>query len=208
VKVGAVVLAAGASRRLGSPKQLVAVDGVPLVRQAALAALASSDAVAVVVGAHASRVARALDGLDVFVLWNDAWREGMASSIRAGAAWARARRLGALIVMVADQPRITARHLERLRIAHGRTRGIAASRYAGALGVPAIFPREHFASLLALTGDRGARMLVRSDARAFVDWQGGALDVDTPRQLSRATAPKRPRIRRGASPRSRAAASA
>ena len=183
--VGAAVLAAGASRRLGEPKQLALAGGVPLVRRAALAALACScNEVAVVLGARASLVSAALDGLDVAHVFNAHWREGMAASIRAAVGWARQRAHDALLLVLADQPRLTARHLERIVRAHGRGEPLVASRYEGVLGVPALFASAEFGTLASLSGDVGARELLRSRRVAPVDFRGGAFDVDTPRDVA------------------------
>ncbi|HEY2365499.1 MAG TPA: NTP transferase domain-containing protein, partial [Polyangiaceae bacterium] len=96
--IAALVLAAGSSNRLGTPKQLVPIDGRPLVRHVVEAANASScDAVAVILGAHAQRIEGAIGGLDVVMLPNARWIEGMASSIRVGVAWADAHAFDAVV---------------------------------------------------------------------------------------------------------------
>jgi xanthine/CO dehydrogenase XdhC/CoxF family maturation factor/CTP:molybdopterin cytidylyltransferase MocA len=181
-RVACAVLAAGASRRLGRPKQLALVSGIPLVRHVAERVRASSaDAVAVIVGAHAPAVRAVLEG--TAVIDNDAWDEGLASSIRSAAAWARATNASALVLTLGDQPRIDAAHVDRL-IAAWREGALAAgSAYGDTLGVPAIFDASLFDDLLALRGDRGAGALLRERAAAAIDWPDGAVDVDTPRDV-------------------------
>ena len=175
--VGAI-LAAGSSSRLGRPKQLVPVGGEPLVRRTARIALASPCAeIAVVLGAATDDVARALDGLSVALLPNPAWSEGVASSIRTAAAWARARSASAVLLLVCDQPRLSAEHLGALLAEHARTGGSVGSRYRDIVGVPAVFPARSFDALARLTGDRGARALL-GDAAA-IPWEDGAIDVDS-----------------------------
>src|SRR3954447_7712547 len=112
--VGAV-LAAGASRRLGRPKQLVAYRGEPLVRRATRAA-AEMEATAVVLGASAHEVAGVL-GDGIGGLHNEQWIEGMASSIRTAVAWAEARGAPALVLLLCDQPLVEARHVAELTAA-------------------------------------------------------------------------------------------
>jgi len=166
------ILAAGASTRLGRRKQLVELDGEPLVRRAARLACASSCArVAVVLGAFIDDIRPALDGLPVDILGNADWREGMASSIRVAVRWATGA--SGLVLALCDQPALTTAHLDAL-IAAG---GLVGSAYASTVGVPAHFPADTFAQLALLTGDRGARDLLAT-ARS-IPFPDGDRDVDT-----------------------------
>jgi molybdenum cofactor cytidylyltransferase len=182
---GAVVLAAGGSARLGRPKQLLALDGEPLVRRAARAAAEAGYApVVVVVGAAADQVSTALAG-DAFVLVeNPDWRAGVAGSIRRGLAALLARRseVEGVLLAVCDQPAASAAHLAALAeaLADG-AHAVAASSYAGTVGVPALFARSAFGELEALQGDHGAkRVVTRDPARVVaVALPGGERDVDT-----------------------------
>ncbi len=208
--IAALVLAAGSSTRLGAPKQLVPVGGRPLVRHVVESATESvCDAVAVVLGAHAQRVEAALEGLDVVSLPNARWIEGMASSIRAGVAWADTQGFDDVVILVADQLRVTRDHVDALVRMQRRGKSMTASRYCGVLGVPAVFARAHFPALMALVGDRGARDVLRAASDvAAVDWNDGAFDVDVPRDVVQLTPPRapsreEPRARR-ATPRARA----
>jgi CTP:molybdopterin cytidylyltransferase MocA len=178
--VATIVLAAGGSRRLGHAKQLVELAGEPLVhRVAATCAALAAGPVGVVVGAEADRVAAALGPLRVARIDNPAWADGMASSIRAGVAWARTTSANALLIALADQPLITAKHLAALRDAWLAGAPIAASRFAGVLGAPALFDRARWDDLDKLEGDRGAAPLLRGPEVAAIEWAGGAVDVDT-----------------------------
>ena len=185
-RVGCVVLAAGASRRLQQPKQLLLHRGEPLVRQAATAACQSNAATcAVVVGAHATAVSVALSGLPLEIIENGNFAEGLASSIRVALAWAEQRRCSALLLALCDQPRLTTAHLDRLIRAH-RGALTVASRYAGKNGVPALFPEARFAELAELRGDVGASALLNRNAPVTsVPWPEGELDVDTPEAARR-----------------------
>jgi molybdenum cofactor cytidylyltransferase len=190
LKVAAVVLAAGASRRLGKPKQRLQIDGESLLHRTARLALAAGWApVFVVLGFEAEQMQADLGWLPVTVVRNPRWLEGMGASLRVGvhAAAAIRPKVDALLVLVCDQPRLTQHHLQTL-LAHcvsGRA-AIIASQYAGQTGVPAVFGREFFPQLQAVEGDRGAReVLVRESARLqAVAWPDGAFDLDTPQQLN------------------------
>lgn len=185
--IGAAVLAAGASRRLGRPKQLVRHRGGPLVRTITAEACAShADRVAVVVGAHARDVASAVAGLPIAVEANWLWPEGIASSVRCAVAWAIRSRCDALCLLACDQPHLTAAHVDRLLSAF-RTLGSVtpvASAYGCALGIPAVFSADSFHSLLGLAGDRGAVSLLAARGVGAVDWPDGLLDIDEPADLA------------------------
>lgn len=189
-RIGAIILAAGASRRMGEPKQLLEAGGRPLVVRAAEAALASPVwPVVVVLGAHRDQVRPLLARLPVLAVDNPAWAEGMASSVRAGIGALRqfSRSLDAALVALCDQPGFSAAAVARLieaRKAAGRS--IAAARYGGRNGAPALFGREHFDALAALTGDEGARDLLNGDPGrvAAVDLPELAADWDTPQDVA------------------------
>lgn len=188
-RCGLVILAAGASRRMGSPKQLIEIDGRPLLVRAIEAALAAPVwPVVVVLGANATAIRPVIGHLPVLVVDNPAWAEGMASSIREGVATLRqfSRALDAAVLALCDQPGFSAATVESLLAAHRATgRGIVAARYSGRLGAPALFTRAHFPALAALTGEEGARDLLNADpARvAAVDLPELARDLDTPEDL-------------------------
>ncbi|MBM4383241.1 MAG: nucleotidyltransferase family protein [Deltaproteobacteria bacterium] len=180
--VTAVLLAAGGSRRLGEPKQLLRLAGQTLIRRAALAALGSRvGRVLVVTGARAAEVEAALTGLAVECVGCERWEAGLAASLRTGVEAALARGDESVLVMLADQPAVDAALLDALIAQHAAGAEIAACEYGGEPGVPALFSPPYARKLLALEGDRGAKaLLVRERAhRALVPFPDGALDVDT-----------------------------
>ena len=185
-RFGAVILAAGESARMGTPKQLLPLDGQPLLVRAIEAALASAAwPVVVVLGAHEEKIRPVLARLPVLVADNPAWSEGMASSIRVGVTTLQqfSRALAAALVALCDQPAFSAATIAQLVAAQRSTgRSIVAARYAGRQGAPALFLREHFETLMHLTGEEGARALLNdSPARvAAVELPALALDLDTP----------------------------
>jgi molybdenum cofactor cytidylyltransferase len=183
-----VVLAAGDSTRLGTPKQLLSLHDEPLVRRAVQAACATScEHVAVVLGAHAAEVSSALGVCRAHRLYNPAWASGgMSSSMHAAVHWATHTKADALLLCVCDQPHLGAAHLTALITAYARERRSIASRYQGALGVPALIEARYFDRLLAIVGDRGAAPLLRSGIEVgALDWPDGAVDLDTELDVAR-----------------------
>lgn len=176
----AVVLAAGASRRLGYPKQLVEVEDQPLVRRAAQAALEAGFApVRVVLGCRADEVALALAGLPVACLRNPAWEEGMASSLRAGLQGLP--EASGVLLLVCDQVALAPSVLVQLREAfEAAPDRPAACAYGGVVGIPALFPSAWWPRLEALRGDQGARALLREAQVTPVPWPDGERDLDSP----------------------------
>lgn len=180
----AVLLAAGGSRRLGRPKQLVRFQGETLVHRTARLVLEAGFApVLVVIGAEREAVAAALADLPVTCVCNPEWATGLASSIRAGIARLPSGCAGVLL-LVCDQVALTAAHLAALREAFRAAPGLpAASAYGGGLGIPALFPASLFPDLLRLQGDRGAKALLVPAAVRAVPFPDGSREVDTPGDL-------------------------
>ena len=144
--IAAVVLAAGGSTRLGRPKQLVPIDGEPLVRRAARAALdAGCRPVMVVIGAEADAVGAAVADLPVLRVGNPRWADGVGTSIACGVSAAAAHRPAGCIVLPCDQPRLTAGVLATLidRFRDGGFSAVACT-YGGTTGSPVLFAPELF----------------------------------------------------------------
>ncbi len=183
--IGLIILAAGGSTRLGTPKQLLEYGGKTLIRRAAETALATPfRPVIVVLGAEAARVKEALAGLDVLTIENPAWPSGMGSSIRAG--MSLLRDADAVLLTLCDQPLIQPAHLEMLAAScvAGQPCSMAAASYQGAVGVPALFSRAHFEELSALADGEGAKRLLSRHASSLitVPLPAAAIDVDTREQ--------------------------
>lgn len=190
-RTAALILAAGASTRLGQPKQLLRLGGESLLRRTARLAIAARCApVFVVLGYAAERMRPELDGLSATVIVNEQWTEGMGSSLRCGIAALTQSHPPphAVLLLVCDQPRLTAEHLQTLLHRHETgSSPITASFYAQRDGVPAVLAASLFPGLLACTGDRGARDLIRSQADTVqrVPWPDGELDLDRPEDLAK-----------------------
>lgn len=188
---GIIILAAGESARMGEPKQLLAYGVGTLLHHAIETALTlPGTPITVVLGAHAARIRAQLSDPRVFITENPDWRTGLGGSIRAGlnALLAAHPGLAATIFLLCDQPHISASHLGNLVTTHERTgRAIVASEYGGTLGVPALFSRALFPELLALNGIDGARQIIQRhrDLAIGVNFQPGAVDIDTPADYAR-----------------------
>jgi molybdenum cofactor cytidylyltransferase len=188
--VAAIVLAAGRSSRMGANKLLAELDGVPLVRHATVAALASAARpVVVVVGNEAARVRAALAGLEVIFVDNPDFATGMASSLRAGVA-AVPEAAGALVCL-GDMPRVTAAHLAALLGAFAEAHddgAIVVPTCDRKRGNPVLWGRGRFAEIADLTGDVGARALIERHPAAVhwvaLDDPAILVDVDTPDALA------------------------
>ena len=190
-RVGCAVLAAGAGVRFGSPgaKLVAAYGGKPLVQHAVDAACASNAAtVTIVVGAGADLVLSSVDTRRAAVVRNDAWSNGIASSI--AAALAASGEMDACILMLGDQPHVTSGDLNALIDAHGRApRAIVALKRARVWGAPVLYPREDFTALMRLRGDAGAKRyaLEQTKRLSFVPAlrADAFADVDAPSDLKR-----------------------
>jgi molybdenum cofactor cytidylyltransferase len=212
--VGAVILAAGGSSRLGQPKQLFVFRGETLIRRVVRAAgEAGCDPVIVVIGEIGAAIRSELDIRDsrisslprrdarrdppaagnlthpAMMVENAEWRNGVGTSIRRGLRQLP-KSVHAVVLLACDQPLVDASIVGKLIAAWDESgRPMAASRYANTLGVPALFDRSCFEALLALPDDSGAKNLIatRPDDVVSIPFDDGAIDIDTPEDLRRLT---------------------
>ncbi len=182
----AAVLAAGGSRRMGRPKQLVSLGGETLIRRAARAAGDVAEEVVVIVPPGAREIRAELRDVPVDAVPCPDCHEGIGASLRLAVSIAQARGSAAALVLLVDQPFVTSSHLRRLvdRWAGGGHLA-AATRYDDGPGVPAVFDRHLFPVLAGVEGDVGARTVLRDlppNSVAIED--GDPRDVDTPSDLA------------------------
>jgi molybdenum cofactor cytidylyltransferase len=189
--VAAIVLAAGASRRLGQPKQMLLHDGETLIARAIrVAHQAGAAPLFAVLGAQHEIIRATIAPSEAIVVINANWQQGIASSIHAGieALDSAAPDAPAALILPCDQLHLTADHLRALitSFAAQTEPSIIASSYAGVAGIPAIFPRQAFTNLLALSGDKGARSLLIKPPCTLITvlFTGGEIDIDTPADLA------------------------
>ena len=186
--VATIVMAAGGSTRLGSPKQSLMFRGQTLLQRAVCTALtADLGPVYVVLGAHAEFLQKQLEHLSVQIIENKDWQRGMGSSLRTGIAAAEADpRVSGFLLMLCDQPFLTAEHLKSLAARHRSGALIVASRYEDKeFGPPALFDRKFLPELHAVPDDKGARpiMIRHASYMEFISFTDGGIDIDTPRDL-------------------------
>lgn len=180
-----VILAGGQSKRLGSPKQLLQVEGTTLLERTIAAAQELGDGpVVVVLGAHAELILPEVRQAGIEVILNPDWQEGMAASLRAGISHVEARhpQIDGILFLVCDQPFLQADLLKELINLQARADlPVAACRYGDRLGTPALFYQSVFSLLLDLKGDTGARKLLEGMAEqvAILDFEKGVYDIDT-----------------------------
>lgn len=191
-KLGAVLLAAGGSSRMGSPKQLLRIEDEALVTRMARRLVELEPAsVMVVTGAASQAVKDQLSGLPVQIVHNPRWQDGMAGSLAAGVKNLPAEIEGVLI-MLCDQWRVGLEDLQALvRAWNTDISHISAACWHDkgrqVMGPPVIFPRALFGELISLKGDRGARAVIEKyrERASFVAMESACFDLDEPADLER-----------------------
>ena len=185
----AIVLAAGASTRLGQPKQLLQMNGESLLHRTIRAAEEAGCApIFVVLGFEAERMQRETADLEVRVVINQEWQSGMGSSLRSGmeALMKESQLPQKVVLLLSDQPMLSNKILLSLVKKSAETNSlIVASSYTGRLGVPAAFRKELYPDLQKVEGDKGAREVIQlyRDQTASIDFPEGAVDIDTVQDL-------------------------
>ena len=181
-----VLLAAGSSSRMGQSKQLLSIDGKPLLLKAVDAALGSgANKTFVVLGSNDAAHRKIIDHLPLEIIFNPDWEKGMGTSLRVGVSNALKMipEMEAVIIVVCDQPLVTSLYLKTLIQKYRTTKkAIIASAYANTIGVPALFNRSVFQKLLNLEDGHGAKKILMDMAESveLVDFPNGAIDLDTP----------------------------
>lgn len=182
---GIVILAGGASTRLGRPKQLLQYHGKTLLNHAVNEAItAKVDAVVVILGKNADQFQNEIDEKKVHVVVNKDWVEGMASSVRLGLETLLKTKpyIDAVIFMVCDQPHISSSVLNELITKQQKTtKQIVTCNYGESIGPPALFHKKYFRELAKLNGDVGARNIIEENTRdvATIFFPEGKIDIDT-----------------------------
>ncbi len=193
--IGIVILAAGESRRFGSPKQLINFDGGTLLNWVILNAVSSKLQTTVVLGAHADEISKSISIAEktARIVINENWEAGMGSSIATGLTFAIKNNpdLEGIIFLLCDQPLVTSATIEKLIMAQKASgSNIVASEYEDSLGVPALFTRKLFPELIVLDGHKGAKSVIDKHENAGivrVFAPENAFDIDTQEDLKRLT---------------------
>lgn len=189
-KVGFLILAAGESRRMGSPKQVLNYRGKPLVVHSLDQVPGSC--VVLVLGAHMEAILPVLPAKDIRWVYNPAWSSGPGCSIRVGckALLQKFPGLDSIMVLLADQPLVDTKLIQELLSKAQKNPGKAvAVKYPQGPGVPALFPRSYFRDLMALHDKQGAKDLLRNSQEhvCMVEAGGKELDIDTPEDYHKLT---------------------
>ncbi|GGD38974.1 nucleotidyltransferase family protein [Muriicola marianensis] len=186
MKIALLLLAAGASRRMGRPKQLLPWKDTTLLNHAIQTALScNSDDVIVILGSEAETIQKNLKKGNYKILVHKEWDKGLGSTIGKGVTYLEASdpTTHAVLIMLGDQPLLGSDHLNALIDRFKKEgKGIIATDYGAKLGVPAVFSREYFAELARLQGDSGAGKLIASHADSVIGIPGGrrTADLDSP----------------------------
>ncbi|MGI8640369.1 MAG: nucleotidyltransferase family protein [Pyrinomonadaceae bacterium] len=190
-EIGLIILAAGASVRFGSAKQLANFKGETLLRRIARESLASvCRPVVVVLGAEVNKSKNQVSDLDVHIIENPDWREGMGSSIKTGLNKLLKinESINGVVLTVCDQPFVTGEAIDKLVETYRSTPAlIIASAYQETLGVPALFSRQLFPRLTELKGSGGAKQIIKQfqSETMGVSFPAGAVDIDTPEDFEK-----------------------
>ncbi|HEY8560045.1 MAG TPA: nucleotidyltransferase family protein [Pyrinomonadaceae bacterium] len=185
-RIGIVVLAAGGSTRMKQPKQLIRFGGKTLLRRAAQTAVASVyQPVVVVLGANFEKTKTEIEDLPVEIVYNRDWEGGLGASLKTGVEKLLeiAPAAAAVVIALADQPFVTAEHLNLLAANFERLKTpIVAAAYDETRGVPALFSREVFDDLCRLSEDKGAKVVIEKHRAALstIELPEAAFDLDTP----------------------------
>jgi molybdenum cofactor cytidylyltransferase len=188
--IGIVILAAGASTRMGTAKQLLKIQGTSLIRRAAEHAFNSfCGPIVVVLGANAEQIAPELNGLALETTVNHDWEMGISSSIHAGLNRLLAihPEIEGVILFLADQPNVTGTSLRKLATAHLQSgSALVAAAYSGQIGTPALFLRCYFDELLQTKGQGGAKQVLERHAKGVlsIDLPEAVIDLDTPQNFA------------------------
>ena len=183
--IAGIILAAGASRRMGQPKQSLPYRGHTLLSYVIQCVLASScSPVLVVVGANADEVEPVIEKTPVNIVKNPEWNQGMSSSIRYGVQYIREHCLNVdgMIFFTCDQPCVSIGLIEQLIHRYTESnKTIIASHYGGKIGIPVLFSHEFCTDLIQLKGDVGAKSVIQKypDQVTSVEFPKGKIDLDT-----------------------------
>lgn len=183
--IGIIILAAGGSRRLGQPKQLLKYEATTLLRHVVSEAiLAEIDNVTVVTGAKQEAIKAELQSFEITTVHNPLWEQGMGKSIAVGVGdlLLRKPKLSGCILAVCDQPFVsTAVFNSLIKKFDGKSQTIIASAYAGTVGTPVLFGSHYFPELLKLQESDGAKTLLnkfKNDVHT-IPFDKGQIDIDT-----------------------------
>lgn len=186
MQTGIIILAAGASTRMGQSKQLLKIEGHPLLTRITNTAINSkAKPVVVVLGAQSEAHAEVINIPGVDITINTLWEKGPGSSIKAGLTrlLQTTPNINSALFTVCDQPHVTTDYLNAIIHAFQLYKySIIASCYQDTPGVPALFSKTHFHDLLTIDDGAGAKKLIIENLHNthLIDFPEGSIDLDTP----------------------------
>ena len=182
-KTGIIILAAGNSSRMGEPKQLMMFKNKTFLQHIiGEARNALLDPVICVTGYQSEVISESITGMEVSVVYNEHWSEGMGSGISAGIKHLLLSDVDSVILTVSDQPHVSSDlFLTMLKMKARSGKRIVACSYAGTLGTPVLFARDYFQQLMSLDGDQGAKKIVSMNMSDVcpLEFEEGNIDIDT-----------------------------
>ena len=182
-KTGIIILAAGSSTRMGEPKQMMMYKNKTFLQHIiAEAKKAFLDPVICITGYQSDLITKNISGMEVSIVYNEHWAEGLGSGISAGIKQLSFSDADSVILAVSDQPYVSSdlfRTMKEWKDKSGK--GIVASSYAGTLGTPVLFGKEYFNQLKSLNGNQGAKKIVKLNMPdvCSVGFEKGSIDIDT-----------------------------
>ncbi len=186
MNIGVVILAAGESKRMGVPKQILPIFGVPMLKYLIDEVLdTEAHPVTVVVGANKTKIVPLLENIPIGIIDNPDWQNGMGSSIKMGliGSYLITKGFDGLIFMTSDMPFVNAEVINQLikTAIEFPDKTIIASKYAGTLGIPVLYKKERFEDILDMKPEHGAKQFFNKypDEIVSVDFDLGAIDLDT-----------------------------
>lgn len=181
-----IILAAGASSRMGMPKQLLMIEGKTLIKRVSdLAMNTSCHPIVVVLGANKNELRSELDKMPITIIDNPKWEDGVSSSIKMGlvGAYMTQKDIDAVIFLTVDMPFVSVSLINKMLIEANQNPDsqVVACNYEKQSGIPVLFKRSLFNDLLELKGDEGAKKIVKQnkDKSTFIDFPEGKFDLDT-----------------------------
>ncbi|HVX27627.1 MAG TPA: nucleotidyltransferase family protein [Parafilimonas sp.] len=182
---GIIILASGSSSRFGSIKQLLHFNNKTLLQHVIDEAVDSgAEPVIVITGSNADEISKDIEHGNIEIIYNEKWKQGMASGIFAGIKKAITLNndIAKIIIAVCDQPFVSSSIFKELYEQQEKTvKHIVASSYADTIGTPALFTQKYFDALMSLQGEEGAKKILKANAEdvATIDFPQGAIDIDT-----------------------------
>jgi molybdenum cofactor cytidylyltransferase len=182
-KTAIIILAAGNSSRMGETKQLMMYKNKTFLQHIiAEAKNANLEPVICVTGYQSHLIMKSITGMGVSIVYNEDWRGGMGTGIAAGIKQIMLSDVDSVILAVSDQPFVSADLFESMQQLKDQSgKGIVASSYAGTLGTPVLFGKNYFDQLKTLSGNEGAKNIVKFSMPdvCSVEFEKGSVDIDT-----------------------------